>query len=159
MSKQDRKLHLGLAGEYFVAAELQRRGITASITFGNAKKADVIAFSLSSQKALSIEVKTTMEDKWVLGGNVPSDAPERRDKLWVFVRIPKDLETGPDYYVLTEKDLFDAIMPGHLKYREEYRARHGKEFEGPGVVHLSLESAKEQKNKWDRIFDRLERDS
>lgn len=111
MSKQDRKLHLGLAGEYFVAAELQRRGITASITFGNDKKADVIAFSLSSQKALSVEVKTTMEDKWVLGGYVPSDAPERRDKLWVFVRIPKDLETGPDYYVLTEKDQLTPLCP------------------------------------------------
>ena len=159
MSKQDQKLHLGMSGEYFVSAELQRRGVTASITYGNTKKADVIAFSLSKQKVLSIEVKTTSENKWVLGGYVPSDAPDKRNNLWVFVRIPKNPESVPDYYVLTEQNLHDAIMPDLMKYQEDYRARHGKEFVGPGVVQLRLELAKEHKNRWDKILDQLKRDS
>jgi len=37
MSKQAQKYHLSLAGEFYVAAELQRRGISAAVTYGNAK--------------------------------------------------------------------------------------------------------------------------
>ena len=40
MSDQARKHVLGLAGEFLVAGEILRRGITA-VTYGNAKKADV----------------------------------------------------------------------------------------------------------------------
>jgi len=35
MSKQNRKHALGIAGEYFVSAELNRRGIHASMTYGD----------------------------------------------------------------------------------------------------------------------------
>ena len=45
MKSQQRKYNLSLAGDFFVAAELQRRGVMASVTYGNAKKADVVAFS------------------------------------------------------------------------------------------------------------------
>jgi hypothetical protein len=44
MSKQAQKYHLSLAGEFFVAAELQRRGVAAAVTYDNAKNADVVAF-------------------------------------------------------------------------------------------------------------------
>lgn len=33
----------GLSGEYFVAAELLRRGYTVGITMGNAKAIDILA--------------------------------------------------------------------------------------------------------------------
>ena len=49
MSKQAQKYHLSLAGEFYVAAELQRRGISAAVTYGNAKNADVVAFSMSEK--------------------------------------------------------------------------------------------------------------
>jgi hypothetical protein len=35
MSKQEQKYDLSLPGEFFVAAELQRRGISAAVTYGN----------------------------------------------------------------------------------------------------------------------------
>lgn len=44
MSKQAVKYHLAMAGEYFVAAQLHRLGVSAAVTFGNAKTADVVAF-------------------------------------------------------------------------------------------------------------------
>ena len=64
-STQSEKHRLGLTGEYLVAGELLRRGIDAAITYGNAKKADVVAFS--EERLLRIEVKTTSQIKWVLG--------------------------------------------------------------------------------------------
>jgi hypothetical protein len=65
MSTQLQKYHLSLAGEFFVAAELQRRGISAAVTYGYAKSADVVAFSMSGEKAVVIEVKSTSQLKWV----------------------------------------------------------------------------------------------
>jgi hypothetical protein len=44
-SNQKRKYMLGLSGEFLVAGELLRREISAAVTYGNAKKADVIAVS------------------------------------------------------------------------------------------------------------------
>lgn len=61
MNKQAQKYHSSLAGEFFVAAELQRQGIAAAVTYGNAKNADVVAFSISGDKAVVIEVKSTSQ--------------------------------------------------------------------------------------------------
>ena len=56
---QQQKYSLNLAGEFYVAAELNRRGIFASVTYGAAKNADVLAFDQQSHQTAVIEVKTT----------------------------------------------------------------------------------------------------
>jgi len=48
----------GLAGEFFVAAELLRRGIQTSVTFGNAKAIDLFAHNPSTGDAFTVQVKT-----------------------------------------------------------------------------------------------------
>ena len=47
----------GLAGEWFVAAELLKRGLQTSITFGNAKQIDLLAHNSQTGKNFSIQVK------------------------------------------------------------------------------------------------------
>lgn len=47
----------GLAGELFVAAELLKRGLQTSITFGNAKVIDLIAFNPETERTFTIQVK------------------------------------------------------------------------------------------------------
>ena len=73
MTKQKIKYNLGMAGEFFVAAQLQRFGLSASVTYGNAKKADVITVSEKTGKAIIIEVKSTSQKKWVIGNYVPEN--------------------------------------------------------------------------------------
>ena len=48
----------GLAGEFFVAAELLKRGIQTSVTFGNAKAIDLLAHNPSTGNAFTVQVKT-----------------------------------------------------------------------------------------------------
>jgi hypothetical protein len=86
MSKQDDKYTISLAGEFMVAGELYRRGIKAAVTYGNAKKADVVAYA--GDKALVIEVKSTSKPQWVIGGAVPSAS---ENVMWVLVFLPPDL--------------------------------------------------------------------
>lgn len=59
MKRQEEKYHLSMAGEFFVAAQLQRLGVSASVTYGNAKSADVVAFAKDKDIAVIIEVKSS----------------------------------------------------------------------------------------------------
>lgn len=47
----------GLAGELFVAAELLKRGLQTSITFGNAKQIDLLAHNHHTGEYFTIQVK------------------------------------------------------------------------------------------------------
>jgi len=47
----------GLAGEFFVAAELLKRGLQTSVTFGNAKSIDLLAHNPKTGKSFTVQVK------------------------------------------------------------------------------------------------------
>ena len=47
----------GLAGEFFVAAELLKRGLQTSVTFGNAKAIDLLAFNPVTNRSFTVQVK------------------------------------------------------------------------------------------------------
>lgn len=50
---------LNLTGEYRVRSELTKRGVFATVTYGNRKSVDVYAISDRRERALKIEVKTS----------------------------------------------------------------------------------------------------
>jgi len=143
-----------MAGEHFVAAELLRRGVLASVTIGNAKKADVIARNLESSKIQVVEVKSSSRKQWVVGG-----IPEPNDtQIWVFVDIPKEPENPPAYYVCVAQELNAILTKKDREWNEKYKGRHnGKSFKGPGVIRLELTEAETNgfKNQWNKILGRL----
>jgi hypothetical protein len=47
----------GLAGEFFVAGELLKRGLQTSVTFGNAKSIDLLAFHPGTGRTFTVQVK------------------------------------------------------------------------------------------------------
>ena len=47
----------GLTGELFVAAELLKRGLQTSVTFGNAKAIDLFAFNPITKRTFTVQVK------------------------------------------------------------------------------------------------------
>jgi hypothetical protein len=53
----------GVAGEYFVAAELSRRGYVASLTLRNTRGIDVLASNSDATKTVGIQVKTNQTDR------------------------------------------------------------------------------------------------
>ncbi len=152
MTRQAQKYHLSLAGEFFVAAELQRREVSAAVTYGNAKSADVVAFSLSGEKAVVIEVKSTSQSKWVVGGFTPPASP----KPWVFVYLPASYTESPSYYVVLQSELHDILMPLHIEYNRRFKERHGVEYgDRPGVVNFTRAQAEPFKDAWGKIVDQL----
>lgn len=47
----------GLAGEFLVAAELLKRGLQTSITFGTTKSIDLLAYNPTNQISFQVQVK------------------------------------------------------------------------------------------------------
>ena len=145
-TSQSQKYSISLSGEFFVTAELLRRGVMAAVTYGNAKKADVVA--VSGSHAVKIEVKTSQTGRWALGSSPPSaeTAP-----IWVLVRMPEDLNMPPRFHVLTAEDLLTAIAIRDVPFHQRYRDKHGKEFEGRGVYNVVEAEIAAHAGRWDKI--------
>lgn len=138
---------MSLAGEFLVAGELQRRQVSAAVTYGNAKSADVVAFSRDGNRAVVIEVKSSAKGSWVVGGVVPSPTSQP----WVFVEIPRDETMSPRYFILLQNELNRILAPIDAAYRSRYLARHGTEFTGAGLVSLTREQAQPYESVWGTI--------
>ena len=148
MSKQKQKYNLAMAGEYYVAAELHRRGIPASITYGNAKKADVVATSEDGEAAVVIEVKSTSQTKWIVGQYLP----ESSDRVWVFVYVPKECDQPPSFYILTQSEIRDILQPQDEEYRRQFKEKHGVEYgDKPGVCSLKRSEVTSAEGSWDKV--------
>lgn len=141
MVTQSEKYAVGMAGEFYVAAELLRRGYLAAVTHGNAKKADVVA--LKGEKAVAIEVKSTSAQKWVVGNKMPTEGA----KPWVLVYFPSGY-SPPEFFICSSSELRKALMPEDARYREAYREKHSKDFEGVGVYSVKRELMQSFKNNW-----------
>jgi hypothetical protein len=59
MKSRKDKVLTGLAGEYYVLAQLAERGFTAALTLGNSKNVDIIVTSPNGKKITRLEVKTS----------------------------------------------------------------------------------------------------
>ena len=156
-----------MAGEFLVAGELNRRHILCAVTYGSAKSADVWAFDSCSNRAARVEVKTTGpgSKKWVVGEK-PLTAPANPDVFWVLVMLPQphppavseDAERGthaPRFFVLSSEDMKAVLAAPAERYLAAYRARHGREFTGPGVPQTNLSEVQDFENRWDKIEKRV----
>lgn len=56
----------GLAGEFFVAAELLKRDIQTSVTFGNAKAIDLLAHNAEPGESFAVQVKALRTNNYFL---------------------------------------------------------------------------------------------
>jgi hypothetical protein len=80
----------GVTGEYFVAAELSRRGYIASITLRNTKGVDILCSNSDVSKSVGIQVKaaTGMQRSWMLSQK--GENYHRDNLFYVFVNISED---------------------------------------------------------------------
>jgi hypothetical protein len=90
---------VGTAGEYYVCAELCRRGYLALLTPKNNPLFDVVAISPDGSRTVSLQVKTrSIHNKqgWKLGADMASEEHPKG----LFVVLVNLHESGlPDFYV------------------------------------------------------------
>ena len=150
MPSQEEKYSVGMAGEHFVVGELLRRGIRASVTMGNAKRAEVVAMNNKATKVVVAEVKSSPRKEWVVGNVVPQAIKQP----WVFVHIAADC-SPPRYFIMTASELNGILSVEDANYKEIFIKRHGKPFTGKGVHKLKLTQAEKYENRWSTIIEQV----
>jgi hypothetical protein len=125
MAKGPSSLLHGVAGEYFVAGELSRRGYIACLTLRNTRGIDILASNASGSSSVGIQVKAHKgySKRWLLNGKAESYCAD--DLFYVFVRLPP--QGGlPEHYIVPSKVVASAIKQSHAKWLESHD-RHGRE--------------------------------
>ena len=135
----DRQLN-GLAGEYFVAAQLLKRGMLASVTMGNAKALDLFCYNPDTDRTFNVQVKTLryvncfpMKKESIKAGHV-----------YVFVMLNKDGEQEQFFLVQGRTILKDINRFYGSCYTRE---------KPPTVPAINSGSLKPFEDNW-KIFDR-----
>src|SRR5262249_12862625 len=104
----------GIAGEYFVAGELSRRGYVASLTLRNTRGIDILASNADATKSVGIQVKTNQSSKqdWLLTEAAEADTAE--NLFYVFIRLNR---LGvPDYYVVPRAVVAQQVRLSHKEW-------------------------------------------
>lgn len=122
-----------LAGEYFVAAELYRRGYSVGMTIGNAKAIDM--FANKDTRTVSVQVKAIKDQKSV-GWPIMKDKI-LNDVIYIFVNL--NGQGQPHYYIATAAEAVNVV--------NQYAAR--------GIITLSSLNNEQYHNRWDKMEEWL----
>jgi transposase-like protein len=118
----------GLAGEFFVAAELLKREIQTSVTFGNAKSIDLFARNPRTGRTFCVQVKS------LRAKNFYPISPDRVDRsnIYVFVSSQQARTIGTVLVVSGDVLINDAKKFGKWYTDPKFSGLHPKhlvEFE------------------------------
>lgn len=104
-----------MAGEYYVCAELSRRGYVATLTLKNTEGIDILASRPRTGKAISIQVKTLQATKghWVL--NKKNESHYSDEFFYILVRLPA-AGIRPAFHIVPSIVIADEITSGHKKW-------------------------------------------
>ena len=106
---------VGVAGEYFVAAELSRRGYIASISMRNTRGIDILATNEEATRSITIQCKANQDggSSWILNKKAEDFAP--KNHFYVFVALTSP-EERPRYHVVPATVVSEFARKKHASY-------------------------------------------
>ena len=134
----------GSAGEYFVAAELSRRGVVAALTMSGTDAFDILAVNKAGD-SYSIQVKTTQYEKklrWLLS----SKDEKPKANFYVFVNL-NGTEKQPDYYIMRATEVAAAIKEEHETWLATPK-RDGTAHKPINMRQIILDQQDKSKDSW-----------
>ena len=113
MSKNN-NVSIGSAGEYFVAAELERRGYTVALPMAHTPNFDILAIHRETGRQVAIQVKTTSysHKKWTLKKS--NEDLVMDNMVYVFVAL-KGLGQ-PEYHIVPSNVVAKFISENHKNW-------------------------------------------
>jgi hypothetical protein len=150
---------VGTAGEYYVCAELCRRGYLALLTPKNNPLFDVVVTNAEGTKAVSIQVKTRSvqnQQGWKLGA--PAKDPATPGVPFVVLVNLRD-DGLPDFYIYPYQ-VFTARVEEVFKDYISKPKRSGEARKDPGFRWFDevnfIDADRARKNNWSPIVQSLE---
>jgi hypothetical protein len=138
----------GVAGEYFVAAELSRRGFIASITMRNTRGIDILATNSEAKRAVTIQCKTSRDKNksWIVRDKSEDFVSEAH--FYVFVKLRTELER-PDYYIVPSNVVAHYISTTHREWLKGKKASGGQRKDT--AMRKFSDSEDKYLEKWDLL--------
>jgi hypothetical protein len=138
----------GVAGEYFVAAELSRRGWIASITLRNTRGIDLLVTNASASRSVTIQCKTRQvkAKKWLL--NEKCETFYSKNHFYVFVGLGGATER-PDYHIVPSTIVAKQIKREHEQWRNT-PGRQGQQHK-PTTMRNFYDKQDKYLERWDLL--------
>lgn len=131
------KNHTGISAEFFVAAELSRRGYNVTFTLGNTKAIDLIIER--DTKLISIQVKGIKRTKSICWNLKRTSV--RAGIIYVFVNLHADTLLSPQYFILTSEEVTKHLKP----------TKSGRDY-----IDYNYMKKNDFENGWEKIDKALE---
>lgn len=127
------------ATQFYVAAELTRRGYLVSLTLGNAPVADLLVVS-PNKVHFAVEVKgQASKNFWLIKNHTPIERP-----LFVLVYLPKQNEC-PKFYIMTSCEIIEE----REKYKQHIKSKSGRYRDDLGGMNWA--TVLKHENRWDKL--------
>ena len=139
---------VGVAGEYFVAGELSRRGLIAAITLRNSRGADILVSRPSGEKSASIQVKTSLNPtaSWQL--NKSDEEPKGPNHYYIFV-VLNGHDGHPEYHIV-KGDIVTRCKEEHQEWLKG-KKRDGGERKDPDRRVFQPRPGENFRDRWEDI--------
>lgn len=139
----------GVSGEYFVAAELSRRGYIASITLRNTKGVDILCSNDDVTRQFGIQVKTNRRSnrEWVL--NSKSEDYFADNLFYIFVNL-HGVKKSPDYFIVPSSEVAKHTKEMHQAWLNT-PGRNGKTHQD-STMRKFTDLEEKYLNKWDLLL-------
>ncbi len=130
----------GMAGEFLTVGKLFKLGLQASVTFGNAKAIDVLAYNSRNNKTFAIQVKTLRKKNCFLlkRENINSE------HVFVFIFL-NDFKSAETFFIVKGETILNNINKFYGSSYKDSRSTSKM----PAINYGSL---KEYENNW-CVFD------
>ena len=122
------KTQIGMAGEYYVLAQLAQRGIVGALTMGHTKGIDILVSDSKYKTLYRIEVKTTSKPPsreslfgksknyaWAMG---EKHETIRDDRLFYCFVYLGDIDELPKFFIVPSKKVAAYVRKEHRRWRE-----------------------------------------
>lgn len=120
----------GLSAEFFVAAELLKRGLQTSVTFGNAKAIDLLAHNGSTGRTFSVQVKALRTRNYFL----IKPAHVKGEHIYAFVLLNKP-GMSVEYFIVPGSVLIQN-QPSFDKYFDNTLSMPGIAWNSPVLAEF-----------------------
>lgn len=154
MKKTD-TVSIGNSGEYFVAAELERRGFTATIPMSNTKDFDILVINKETYRQVALQVKTSYSrsTEWTLSKKNESLVGD--DIYYVFISLNE--HDAPEYYIVESKLVAISVKQSHQKWLDT-PGRNGQKHKDTSMRKFGFDASRDNvlglrsedyKSNWD----------
>ena len=143
----------GIAGTYYVAAELSKRGYVALVTIKNTSGIDLLVSSEDSFNSIGIQVKTNQNDenqRWILSKK--NEDLQGANLIYVFVNLKQD-NSRPDFYIVPSEIVANTVKESHSTWLATL-GRKGQKHNDSNV-RVFFDPYCDFKEKWEFIEDKL----